>query len=193
MILSRIDKRSHDAGKKQILLTAPSFVDKWWHHIVSALSHCKISLDVAPSWNLLLALDVHTTTGKVLFSFRTDKHSVFIPYRLKQVPCRHRVNGRPIRNDFVLFPNHVYRHCVNGASVDVCCYFKIRLLQHKWSLVIQFIFCAPPPPYGNSATYSFLLSCLLLGFSLPYGGADKKWNDPSCRTATARVWFNSIR
>ena len=237
--------RSHDAGMEQILLTAPSSVDKWWHHIVSALFHSEISLDVAPSWNptgigcshndrksfvfishrqayilrfhsipfsskfhtgimwtgglsvmilfrfqiiytgivwtgpqltfavtsrydwskasevwsfnlfcstlklawmshrheTLPALGVHITTGKVSFSFHTDKHiyCVFIPYR-------HHVNGRPIRDDFVPFSNHIYRHRVNGASVDVCCYFKIRLIQGEWSLVIQFIFCAPPPP-----------------------------------------------
>ena len=68
-----------------------------------------------------------------------------ISYRLKQVPRLHRVNERPIRNDFVPFSNHVYRHRVNGASVDVCCYFKIRLIQDKGSLAIQFIFCTHPP------------------------------------------------
>ena len=57
--------------------------------------HCHETL---PAWG------VHTTTGKVLLSFHTDKHSVFIPYLFQA--CRHRVHRRPIRNYFVPFSSH---------------------------------------------------------------------------------------
>ena len=60
--------------------------------------------DLVPLWFCYGLTSVHTMPDRVPFSFRT----VF-----RWFSCRHRVNRRPFRNDFVPFSNHIKRHRVN--------------------------------------------------------------------------------
>ena len=88
----------------------------------------------------LTALGVHTTTGKVLFSFHTDKHSVFIPYRFQtsSIPASCEREAYPWWFCSV-FKSYIPASCERGLS------WRLLLLQDTIDprQAIQFIFCAP--------------------------------------------------
>ena len=147
MILSRIGKRSHDAGMKQILLTAPSFVDKWWHHIVPALFHCEISLDVALSWN----------PNGIGCSHDDRKGFVFISYR------------QAFRFHSIPFSNKLHTGIMWTGGLSVMILFRFQIIytgimwtgpqltfavtsRYDWSKTSHSIyFLCPPPPDGKYA------------------------------------------